>query len=311
MDNLLNDLKEIIETKKYLPIPLDKGINDFIEYSRNNKRDGTIECYKDHLKTFKCFMEQRKLETLNVINQEIINNYINILKARGVTFATINKKIGILNILYRYYVSIGALGCVPFQFKKLHETPKPLETVCEDDFLKFIQYASKQPIRQRTIFYLLATTGIRTNELVHIKVKNCDLKEKRIFLEFTKSGQPRYIYLVKSVCLMVKKLIEGRLFSVYLFEDDHGKPITSEYVTNLFHYVRLYTDIKVISPHRLRHTYGTYLLKNGANLEEVRRLLGHSDFTMTKRYIDYLDTDLAAANSKFNPLKLLSKGGVK
>ena len=62
-------------------------------------------------------------------------------------------------------------------------------------------------------------------------------------------------------------------------------------------------EINKLTPHKLRHTYATNLLKNGANIGAVRILMGHSSLSVTHRYLDFTSDELDKVNTEFNPLR--------
>ncbi len=76
---------------------------------------------------------------------------------------------------------------------------------------------------------------------------------------------------------------------------------TPSAITSVLERMKKRLNIKVLSPHMLRHTFATYILKNGGNLEEVRLLLGHASYQLTKRYLHLLQEDLALNSLKLNP----------
>jgi integrase len=233
-------------------------------------------------------------------------SYVQFLKYLGNENQTINKRVSVVRILMNWLYTNGFISAYELVFPKLESKLKPITTINDKQLILLIEYAKTHlDYKQLLIILLLISTGIRRNELVNIKISNIEFEEKRIYLDYTKSKQPRYIFINEEIILLIKKVYQNNTQHVYLFENRKGDVLNPSYVTGLLFELKKKLNFQVLSPHKLRHTYATFLLKNGANQEEVRRLLGHTDFKMTKRYIDYIDKDLQTANDKYNPLNLL------
>lgn len=284
----------------------DKFLNDMSLY----RRLGTVECYRCHSLEFIKRFERLKLKKLKEVNQVFINDYIRDLKLRGICSSSINKKIYSILLFYRWLVKNKYIKKIDFTFKKIEELEKPIKALTINDLKIFIDYVEQRPLKQKLIFYLLLTTGIRRNELIHIKLEYLDFTNKRIFLDFTKNHKARYCYLNDYVISLIKSYILENKFNKtgFLFSSSNGRClIKGTYITQMFYYVK--TRIKLnINANMLRHTYATYLLKNGANIEELRALMGHSDYRITKRYVQHLSEELQSANNNFNVLESIKRG---
>jgi integrase/recombinase XerD len=138
-------------------------------------------------------------------------------------------------------------------------------------------------------------------------IKNINLKNNTILLTYTKNGKPRNIYL----CDDVKELIIKHITNceIYLFEDTlHQTHVHPANIHNIIKRLKKDLNINSLSPHMFRHTYATSLLENGADLESIRLLLGHSDYSMIMRYVHIKEKKLAEISTSFNPLYSTTKG---
>ena len=98
----------------------------------------------------------------------------------------------------------------------------------------------------------------------------------------------------------------------WLFLTDDGRPLTNQRVQKMLNTIGKKAGLnKRLCPHRLRHTAATLSLKYGANLDYVRRILGHTDIKTTEVYLGICDADVAEAHRKFSPVANLAKKAKK
>ena len=128
---------------------------------------------------------------------------------------------------------------------------------------------------------MLYETGVRLRELVNIETKNIDFNNKTILLTETKTKHIRYVFYTKfsEQFLLKEDLTKDRLFN----QCEHG-------IYKIFVRANKKLGFDKFHPHMLRHTCATNLLKNGADLETVRQILGHTDIKQTQQYL-HLDTN--------------------
>ena len=157
---------------------------------------------------------------------------------------------------------------------------------------------------KQLIFKLMATTGVRRTELTRIKRKHIDLNNNCIFLDETKTGNSRYLYLTDEVKELIKTELAIKPIDNYFFVHLDGTRITTSTIDSLFHQIKKELNIK-LSPHKLRHTFATAILENGGDLEQVRLLLGHTNYQCTKRYLHVKEKKLKDTSTNFNPLASL------
>ncbi len=208
-------------------------------------------------------------------------DYITYLQSKKYSNNTINKRISYLKRLYKFH----DLDCPFYKVKKLKE--KFITYGCAEDNISdlFPVIFKNMSLRNKLIIMLFYDTGIRLNELCHILMKNIDNENRMIYLEYTKTSKPRYIYYSK----MTQKLIDNFCKNAnrkYLFVGNkNDEKISRHTVESIFKRIREKYGLKKISPHRLRHSFSTDLYKNGADLLLISGILGHSNVNTTKRYI--------------------------
>lgn len=303
----LKELLKQLEEKEFKSIPINEAINIYIEQNQDYKRPETIRYYKDHLKPFLRYAEISNLSTTKEITNETIHKYTLYLKMQNNANTTINKRVESLIRMINYLDSINIIHKNNLTFRKLECSEKEIQIISIETLIKILGIAKNKNTYTRLIILLLISTGIRRNELVNIKINNLDLPKNRIYLEFTKSKKSRYIYTTDEINNLIKELMSHNKNNIYLFEDTSGEQMKPARVTYVIWYIKNQLKLNKLHPHLFRHSYATYLLKNGASLEDVRKLLGHTTIKMTLRYLHLSNEDLQRANNEFNVLNNIKK----
>lgn len=167
-------------------------------------------------------------------------------------------------------------------------------------------------LRDRAIFELLFSSGLRVSELCNLNIKDVNL-DRREFVVRGKGSKDRPIFIDESAANRVKDYLCTRhdtLPALFLNNSKNpGAPTTSGDYRRLTprsieriieKYTRLAGITKHVTPHTLRHTFATDLLMNGADLRSVQSLLGHSDISTTQIYTHITDTHLKDVHEKFH-----------
>ena len=187
------------------------------------------------------------------------------------------------------------------------------EVLTEDEIKRLISSVNLDSDfgqRNKTIIEVLYGTGIRVSELTELKLSNIFFEEN--ILKVTgKGNKERFVPLGKIASIQIKKYLTNRdklkinsKFSDILFLNRYGRQLTRSMIFKIISdsYKRIDPD-KKISPHTLRHSFATHLLKNGADLRTIQLILGHESITTTEIYT-HLDTyHLDEVLKKFHPRK--------
>lgn len=163
-------------------------------------------------------------------------------------------------------------------------------------------------LRDSAILELLFSTGLRVSELAHLPIEQVNLKQD----EFTvkgKGSKHRIVFLSEPAKRAVKAYVDARKdTSPFLFvRHDRAQagvaaaPLTSRSIQRLVdRYARAAGITKRVTPHTLRHTYATDLLRNGADIRSVQSLLGHESITTTQVYTHITDKELKRVYKEFH-----------
>ena len=197
--------------------------------------------------------------------------------------------------------------------KKEKSLPRNVLTVTEaQKILEQPNLGTLTGIRDRTVLELLYSTGIRLNELCNLTVYDADLQGGLLRINQGKGQKDRvvplgkhavrllreYIAKVRPRCTKNKETRQNRSLLV----DRYGKKLSKQVVSIMVRgYARQAKIAKKISVHSYRHTFATELVKNGANIVAVQKMLGHVSLATTQNYIRALGLDLKKAHAKSHP----------
>jgi integrase/recombinase XerC len=271
-------------------------IDSFIDYLSFEKKysPNTTLAYKTDLIGFKDFCETDfNIENLVEVEYPIIRSWIVRLVNQKISNRSINRKITSLNSFYKFLQKTHQIELNPLSKHKALKSVNKLQipfTVKEiDDAIKSVsENTDFRTIRNTLIIELLYSTGIRKSELINIKESDVDFSNKTIKI-LGKRNKERFVPLLESVILLLKQYQEIKEdFSkgkVELLITEKGNKISKSLVyavINLY-FSNVSTKVKK-SPHILRHSFATHLLNEGANLNSVKELLGHSSLASTQVY---------------------------
>ena len=281
------------------------GFNIWLTFTQAQLSQDTYKYYLKHFKCLKDFFQNNNIEYFDQITTYTFDAIIVFLKNKGLSNTTINKHITTLKICINFLNERNLTNVYVPKKIKLPETQPKIEIIETEVLKEILIYLDQNKNKNMKLcFLLMLTTGIRRTELTKIKVNNIDLKNGQIYLEDTKNHKPRMIYIItdeiKNLIIELENQIPNQKFLFYSSKTDGY--VTPNTVSSYFTKIKKDLELKTLSPHKLRHTYATMLINNGADMNSVRLLLGHSTLYMTQRYIQMTNNKLKNINNEFNPL---------
>ena len=271
-------------------------ITSFLNYLALEKKYSkhTITAYQNDLNTFQLFCNQEfGNESIASVNYAQIRNWIVSLVNSKITNRSINRKVSSLKSFYRFLQKTKQIESSPLV---KHQALKVLKQVqvpfSEKEIFSVLNTADDdgdfESVRNKLMVELFYSTGMRRNELINIKITDIDYVNETVKV-LGKRNKERYIPLLKSVRESLKKYdkfrekIEGS--EPYLFLTKNGKKIYDTLVYRVINNYFSAVSSKVKkSPHVIRHSFATHLLNEGADLNAVKELLGHSSLASTQIY---------------------------
>jgi len=273
-------------------------IQPFIEYLKFEKRysQHTIISYQTDLISFFDYIIVQYGETpLNQVSHSYVRSWLASLKDGGNTSKTLNRKISTLKSFFKYQIKTGGLKQSPMTKIVAPKNEKRLPGfVKEQDIEKILdekQFPDNWEGRtDRLLITLLYNAGLRRSELINLKRSQINYSAFTLKV-LGKGNKERVIPVSPQLIGSIKKYVEDRkaefpgLDTDVLLVDEKGRALNPRkvYSSVKAHLNRVVT-IEKRSPHVLRHTFATHLMNNGADLNAVKELLGHSSLAATQVY---------------------------
>jgi integrase/recombinase XerC len=270
----------------------------FIDYLllEKNYSKLTVKAYENDLSNFLIFnAAQFDQEGIEDANYSQIRSWIVNMVEKGISNRSINRKVSALNTYYKFLLKIGEIEINPLTKHKALKTSKKIQIPFSEaeiaivlDELNFQD--DFQGLRDKLIIELFYSTGIRRIELVQLQLKDVDVSNKTLKV-LGKRNKERFVPLLQSVIQTIIKYQEVRnqleviKDKDYLFLTKKGVKIYETLVYRIINeYFSLASTKVKKSPHILRHSFATHLLNQGADLNAVKELLGHSSLAATQVY---------------------------
>lgn len=286
----------------------------FINYLRFEKRASahTITAYKKDLEQFFQYLQEHyQTQEPQQVEHSFIRSWIAHLMEGGISAKAINRKLSSLRSFFTYLIKQGILDKNPLSKIIAPKIPKRLPTFVPknsiDDLFENVHFSDDfTGKRDMLIFDVFYSTGIRLSELVNIKQSDIDEANKTIKI-LGKRNKERIIPLQESLLIKINKFITFTKTNIntaenYLFLTEKGKKIYPRLVYNIVNtYLSRVATITQKSPHVLRHTFATHMLENGADINAIKELLGHSSLSATQVYTHNTIEKLKKVYDKAHP----------
>ncbi len=266
----------------------------YLQYERNYSSH-TVLSYKNDLSQFDSFLKtiDNSVDFLSLTSDHI-RQWVVQLGGEGMSARSVNRKISALKSFYKFLMRDGIVKKSPVRNLVLPKTNKPLplffkEKEVEAVLSEVIAGSSFEDCRNRLIIVLFYETGVRVSELVNIKDTDID-KYKSTLRVLGKRNKERQIPIGKNILEALDGYIELRTKKVvvldgYLFLKKDGRKMYSRLVYEIVRkHMSQVSSLTKRSPHVLRHTFASTLLNNGADINAVKALLGHSNLAATEMY---------------------------
>lgn len=269
----------------------------FLQYLTHEKRFSkhTIKAYEKDLDQFLEYVQEEcGLPTVAEASHHHIRSFIVHLIGEGRQARTVNRKLSTLKAYFRFMVKRGYLNADPTLKVSAPKLPKRLPAAIQQEALQrlFTEIAfgvDYQGQRDKMILELLYATGMRRSELIQLSVADVDLAKRQLLVR-GKGSKERLIPFSQQLSTQLQAYIDLRQATFdrvdgALFLTAKGKPLYPKLVYSMVkQYLSAVSSSEQRGPHALRHSFATHLSENGAELNAIKALLGHSSLASTQIY---------------------------
>ena len=298
-----------------MPVTDRPHIQPFLDYLKFEKRYSvhTLTAYTTDLVDFFDYLEiQFGIAKLKEIKPAFVRSWLAALKEKGLTSKSLNRKRSSLKSFFKFHLKTGGIDSTPMNNVISPKISKRLPVfVKEEDTKRLVQtlnrsaedWKSLNAMMLVTLFY---ATGMRLSELINLAEKQIDFSREQVKV-LGKGNKERIIPVSKDLLVTIR---EYQQLKRKEFENAEGCLLVTERGKKLYpRYAWLLVN-KVLgeastldkrSPHVLRHTFATHLMNNGADLNAVKELLGHSSLAATQVYTHNTIEKLKDIHKKAHP----------
>lgn len=289
-----------------------EAFREYLQLEKNYSPH-TVLAYWNDIVSFESFnslhFDQHDIDQANYSQ---IRSWIVSLVDAHVSNVSVNRKIASLKAYYKFLLKTKQIEASPLLKHKSLKTPKKIQIPFSekevDAVLLFMQNpVGFEAVRDKLIVDLLYTTGMRRTELIHLKLANVNFGASTIKV-LGKRNKERIIPILPVInCqfegyLKERNGLENIIDEEYFFLSKKGVKINESFVYRLINsYFSTVSEKVKKSPHILRHTFATHLLNNGADLNSVKELLGHSSLASTQVYTHNSLTELKKVYKQAHP----------
>jgi len=273
-------------------------IEKFLDYLQleKNYSSNTLSAYKRDLIQYNNFIIENNgnLEIENA-DYKIIRSWIVSLVSSNISNRSINRKVSSLKSFYKFLIKTDTIKSSPLkahsplkQSKKIQVpfSQEEINSLLDSDFFT----NDYKGVLQKSIIAFFYFTGVRRIELINIKESDISLESSTIKVMGKRSKEriiPILPKLKKSIKFYreIKSKLIGNTSFEYLFISKNGKQLSEKFVYRTVNeYFKLVSPKIKKAPHVLRHSFATHLINEGADINSVKELLGHSSLSATQVY---------------------------
>lgn len=268
----------------------------FLQYIKFEKRFSphTIIAYQSDLEQFYAFLEKTyQLNDIKPVNHQIIRSWIASLMQQKTSTRSVTRKLTSLKTFYKFLLREGEVKTNPMQKVISPKISKRLPVFVDkknmNAMLDNIDFGKDlDGLRNRLILEMFYCTGMRLSELINLKMSHVNNYTGTIKV-LGKRNKERLIPFTPPLKSLIDEYMRERkkagLDSEYIFVTEKGEKVYEKLVYRVVRqYLSAATTAEKKSPHVIRHTFATHMLNNGADLNAIKELLGHSNLSATQVY---------------------------
>ena len=273
--------------------------------------ENTTSSYIRDIRQFSDWLHNAEEADVVDATQLNIRDYMQFLEDSGKSNATISRSLASLKNFYSYLLSSGFLDHTPVIDIHVSRGEKRLPQILSS---REIEQLLSQPVcvdakgyRDKAMLEVMYATGMRVSELISLNITDVNLDQGVIKCAGPKKSRiiPIYPAALRSLSIYIRDIRDSMLmdpFESALFVNVNGVRMSRQGFWKIIkHYQESAHIDKEITPHMLRHSFAVHLLENGADLDSLQELMGHSDISSTQLYTQMINQKLKSVYEKCHP----------
>ena len=288
-------------------------IGEYTDFMRNtcHKTQNTVDSYRRDVRQYAAYLDEIGISSIKNTTQTNVLSYIMLLQKQGRASSTVSRVLASIRSYYLYLLRNGQIDTDPtltLSSPKIEKKqPKVLSNRQVELLLNQPKLSDNKGIRNKAMLELLYATGIRVSELIGLNISDINLsmgyircsnnKGERVIPIGNKAIDALKLYLDKARNDMLRNESEEALFLNRM-----GTRISRQGFWKIIKQYQISSGIDTeITPHLLRHSFAAHLIRNGADLESLKSMMGHSDISSTNVYTCFLDDNIKRVYEKTHP----------
>ena len=273
-------------------------ISEFEKYLKTSKKlsEHTINAYLTDVQQFFLYLKETGFSNFSDITNAVLLAYCAKLQSKGLSKASILRKIssikkfyGFLNLKYHTSVDIGSFEDLPKHKKSL---PKYISTQDINKLFDSFDTSTQKGLRDKAMLELLYATGMKVSELIALKLFDLSLEKKEVTLS-DREGYNTLPYPESTKQALKHYLTDARPMIIknhpsdILFLNLKGEGMTRQGFWKIIKEQAVKADVtSEINPNTLRNSFAVHLINNGADVLDIKEMMGHSDISTTQAYFE-------------------------
>ena len=292
---------------------VNSAINEYLkDIHREGKSELTIKAYSHDLSLYKDYLKKKDIDDIDKVKDTDLDEFVSSLNNIYASSSSNRIKTSIRN--FHHFLSFRYNFADPTYFIEVRKNKKRLPVYCtKDEVTKLMDQFGDTPedIFKHAILETIYGLGLRVSECCNLTLSQVNLNDG--FVKVLGKGNKERVIPIPSLTLSI---IKEYYFNVrtlwykkgnYFFINHLGNKIYPRYVEKMIKDAKENVGLnKNITPHKLRHSYATHLLEEGADLRSIQELLGHSNISTTEIYTHVNNKHLKSTYLKYHPM---AKGG--
>ncbi|MFB6345336.1 MAG: site-specific tyrosine recombinase/integron integrase [bacterium] len=280
-------------------------------FVHENFSETTVESYLSDLTDFCLYCTNEQLLKPSAVDSFVITDYLEYCRGQELSDATISRRLSALKRFFAYLKEDERVDANPLEkFGNPRKKSNYPDYLSESEVKQLLDQPDRDTpagVRNRTILEVLYGTGLRVSELVNLTTDNVSLNQRTIRVT-GKGNKERIVPLGDTAAEWLKKYYDdyrvekdpaGSVEEVFL--QASGDPISRQRVWEIVKECADKANLNDVSPHTLRHTFATHLLRNGADIRSIQKMLGHTDVGTTADFYLHMRDEVKNEHEDFHP----------